>query len=111
MLSVYFFMPLIIDATLTEPPSEITCFRDVTLYTSCFIKKRIVVECEDAMKDIYWRWLKRYGAFDYVEDIVPLFSESDISIRPRKGNITVPLIDAANLSFILQRLERLRYLR
>lgn len=104
-------MPLIIDATLTEPPSEVSCFRDVTLYASCFIKKRIVLECEDTMKDIYWKWLKRYGAFDYVDDIIEPFSESDISIRPMRGNITVPSIDSANLRFILQRLEELRYLR
>ena len=104
-------MPLIIEAALTEPPSEIACFRDVTLYASCFIKKRIVLECEESMKDIYWKWLKQYGAFDYITDIVEPFSESDISIRSSKGNITVPRIDCTNLEFILQGLERLRYLR
>jgi hypothetical protein len=104
-------MPLIIDAALTEPPSEITCFRDVTLYAACFIGKRIVLECKDDMKDIYWKWLKQYGAFDYVDDIIEPFSESDISIRAKRGNITVPSIDSTSLGFILQRLEQLRYLR
>ena len=101
-------MPIIIDATLSEPPSSVTCFRDVTLYANCFIKKNVVIECDRNMRDIYWHWLKRYGAFDFVADIVDPFTERDISIRPTRASITVPRIDASALHIILGRLEQLR---
>lgn len=101
-------MPIIIDASLSEPPSSVTCFRDLTLYTNCFIKKNVVIECERNMRDIYWRWLKKYGAFDFVADIVDPFTERDISIRPKRASITVTRIDSSTLHAILDQLERLR---
>ena len=97
-------MPIIIDATLTEPPSSVMCFRDLTLYAKCFIERNVIVECEEEMQDIYWKWLKRYGAFDFVEDLVCPFSLAGFSVRPSSGNITVPLIDEINLNFIRSRL-------
>jgi len=101
-------MPVIIDANLTEPPSSVTCFRDVTLYVDCFVKKNVVIECEPYMKDLYWRWLKRAGAFDFVADIVEPFEEKDFSIRRRRGSISVDLINEYNLNFILSSLGCLR---
>ena len=97
-------MPIVIDAALTEPPSSVTCFRDLTLYAKCLIERNVIVECEKEMQDIYWRWLKRYGAFDFVEDLVPPFSLSGFSVRSAGGNITIPLIDEINLNFIRSRL-------
>ncbi len=95
-------MPILIDAALSEPPSSVACFRDVTLYSNCFIKKRVILEAPLEIKDFYWKWLKQQGAFDFIEDIVEPFSESYFSIRISKGNITVPCITAHNLHFILQ---------
>ena len=95
-------MPIIIDATLSEPPSSLACFRDVTLYANCFIKKRVVLEADPEIKDFYWKWLTEKGAFDFIEDIIEPNSENYFSIRMKKGNITVPCIHAGNLNFILQ---------
>ena len=78
---VYIYMPIIIEAALSEPPSCVTCFRDVTLYASCLINRNVLLECSPDSQDIYWRWLKRHGAFDFIEDIIPPFSERDFSIR------------------------------
>ena len=98
-------MPIIIDATLSEPPSSTACFRDVTLYCNCFIKKNVVIECDPDMKDIYWKWLRKRGAFDFVTDIKDPFSENDISIRPTKATIQVPQIDEITYRFVLARLQ------
>ena len=93
-------MPIVIEASLTEPPSSVACFRDVTLYANCFINRNILLECSPDVQDIYWRWLKKHGAFDFVADIVAPFSEGDFSIRTACGTLTVPRIDASNVSFI-----------
>ena len=69
-------MPIIIDATLSEPPSSLACFRDVTLYANCFIKKRVVLEADPEIKDFYWKWLTEKGAFDFIEDISNLFPKT-----------------------------------
>ena len=51
-------MLLLIDALLSEPPSNITLFRDITLFARVFKEKRVLVECENEEKDLYWKWLK-----------------------------------------------------
>ena len=97
-------MPVVIDASLSEPPSCVTSFRDLTLYTNCFIKKNVVIECSHDMRDLYWRWLKKYGAFDFVADIVDPFTEKDVSIRPQRASITTDRLDAFTLGPIQGRL-------
>ena len=101
-------MPIIIEAALSEPPSSVACFRDVTLYANCFINRNILLECSPDVQDIYWRWLKRHGAFDFVADLVAPFSERDFSIRTAYGSLTLSRIDASNLSFIRARLPSQR---
>ena len=68
-------MKLLIDAKLTEPPSEISVFRDITLY-STFLNYDVLLECEEDVKDLYWYWLRNRGAFDYVSDIVKIGLET-----------------------------------
>jgi hypothetical protein len=98
-------MLIIVDADLTAPPSKVTCFRDITLYSSVFLNKEVVIECEDHHKDTYWYWLKNNYAWDYVEDIIKPFSEYGISIRSKKANITIPRIDYNSLSYVIGRLS------
>jgi len=100
-------MPVLISCTLTEPPSSTTCFRDITLFTSCFLKQNVLLECEKELQDTYWKWLKRKHSWDFVKDIVPIGSEHGISIRESIGTITVPRIDYDNLSFIISRLQNI----
>lgn len=94
-----------ISAKFCEPPSETLCFRDVTLYSSCILGNTNLLECPLEYKDIYWRWLKQKGAWDYIEDIIERNQEMTISIRRKKGSITTPSIRCENLHSILAALK------
>jgi len=94
-----------ISAHLTEPPSRVTCFRDVTLYSSCFLDNENLLECDPSCQDLYWRWLKRYGAWDFVKDIVPPNYPVNISIRERGGSISIPRLGCRNLNSVIAKLE------
>ena len=93
-----------ISAHLTEPPSRVTCFRDVTLYSTCFLGNENLLECEPSCQDLYWKWLKQYGAWDFITDIVAPNYPVDISIREEGGSITVPRLGCRNLSFVISKL-------
>ena len=101
-------MLLLIDAELSAPPSEVALFRDITLFSACFLKKNVILECKHSEQDYYYKWLKCRGSWDFVEDIVPPKTEYGLSIRPRKGNITIPKITYNNFSFIISRLDNHR---
>jgi hypothetical protein len=105
-LCVKKYMNLIIDSIFTEPPSEVSCFRDVTLYSKIFIFEDILLECPIGTRSMYWRWLKKHGAHDFVSDLI-LNTEKEygIKISPNKGNIIIPEIKAENLSHILKCLK------
>jgi hypothetical protein len=96
---------LLIDESLVLPPSEIHCFRDVTLYSSVFRDLQILVE--SYQKDLVWRLMKHYGAFDFVEDIVEPASEDGLVLGLSRGrcNICVSSINYENLDFIISRLN------
>jgi len=40
------FYMLIISSKLTAPPSEVALFRDITLYSSVFLEKKVLLECK-----------------------------------------------------------------
>ncbi len=104
-------MKLLIDGKLAFPPSSISCFRDVTLYSSIFGDFDILIESRNKHKDIVWKWLKNKGAFDFVDDIVPHNKEYGISLSyKKKCNICVTRITATNLDFIVNRLKEYSYL-
>lgn len=98
-------MKLIIDADLTNPPSEISVFRDITLFSSVFLGFDNLIECENHMKDIYYYWLKSRGAFDFVDDIVPYNKESGITIRQKTATIKVKYLRSDKLQYILNYLR------
>ncbi len=101
-------MLLIIDAQLSVPPSSVSCFRDVTLYGNCFLNADVLMECRRSEKDLYWKWLKSRGAFDFIEDIVRPYEERGFLIKESKGNLQVDRINESNLNFILNRLRLLQ---
>lgn len=102
-------MLLLIDSSLSEPPSSISLFRDITLFAKVFKKKTILVESDIQNKDLYWRWLKKHGAFDFVDDIVPYESEIGFSIRLRENkiesNILVGKIGYHNFGTIISKIH------
>lgn len=98
-------MLILIDSALTEPPSSVTLFRDITLFANVFRGKDVLLESNNSMKDFYYDWLKSQGAFDFIEDIVPYYTEIGLSIRCKYshsiGNIMVRSIGYHNFSRIL----------
>ena len=99
-------MNVIIDADLTNPPSEISVFRDITLYSKVFLKCDILLECPREDKDIYYYWLKNRGAFDFVDDFVTHDQETGITIRSEKGTITLKYIRAQELNKVIYLLKK-----
>lgn len=96
---------IIIDAELTAPPSEVVLFRDITLYSSCFLNEQVVIECERQERDFYYKWLKDKSAWDFVDDMITPRSEVGISLRSKKANIIVPRIFYGNFQDIIKKLK------
>jgi len=100
-------MNLIIDGHLTYPPSEISCVRDVTLYSTIWGEFTVLIEIEREFRDHVWKHLKSYGAYDYVQAIVSIDREPGFKIADRPGaNVSVPKITCDNLNQIITRLSR-----
>lgn len=98
-------MLIIIDAELSAPPSEVCLFRDITLFSSCFLKKNVILECKKEERDYYYKWLKNRGSWDFIEDMVKPNTEYGFSIRPQKANIVVPRITYYNFQKIISGLS------
>lgn len=99
-------MNLIIDADLTNPPSEISVFRDITLYSKVFLNLDVLLECESEHKDIYYYWLKNRGAFDYVDDFVAIKEENGVTIRASNATIQIKYLRAEELNNIIYLLKK-----
>ena len=98
---------LIIDAGLTEPPSEVSVFRDVTLYSKVFLSLYVLLECEQDMKDLYWYWLRNRGAYDFVDAILTPGEEFGITIRYEKGSVSVNRLTVETLQPTLSKIKTL----
>lgn len=99
-------MNLIIYCTLSEPPSEVSCFRDVTMYSKVFCFEDVLMLCANGTRSIYWNWLKKNGAHDFVNGLLcEGESESGALIHPQKGDIVVDRITTTNLNYILTKLK------
>jgi len=60
---------IIINAQLVNPPSSVSCFRTLTMVAHIFHNYTVLLET-DFEKDPYYRFLKKFGAMDYVDDIL-----------------------------------------
>lgn len=103
-------MNLIIESCLSEPPSEIYCFRDITLYARTYVFDDVLLECPPGTRTAYWNWLKNYGAQDFISYLVRnTENETGYTIKTANdANITVDRIDVRNLNDIILRLKALR---
>ena len=63
-------MVVIYDSVLTEPPSSVHCFRDVTLYVNVFLKSENILRCPKGTRSMYWKWIKSYGAHDFISELI-----------------------------------------
>ena len=99
-------MNLIIEAPLTEPPSEISCFRDVTLYSKTFIFEDILVQCQEGTRSIYWKWLKQHGAHDFISQLIREDEKVvGFKIATMRGNYIIDKISCENIHTIISRLN------
>jgi hypothetical protein len=102
-------MNLIIESSLCAPPSEVSCFRDVTLYGKIFIFEDILVQCNEGTRSIYWRWLKKHGAHDFISQLLKETErEHGFRISPQKGNLNIDRITCNNLNFIISSLSAIK---
>ena len=101
-------MNLIIAAALSEPPSEVLCFRDITLYGKTFIFEDVLVLCPDGTRTIYRDWLRNHGALDFVSELIrQKDQESGYKIHTKKGNLVIPRVGASNLDRVINVLMNL----
>lgn len=102
-------MILRIEAALCEPPSSITAFRDATLYSTVFAKLDVLLRCELGTRSIYWQWLKKNGAHDFVKSLILPDEEVNTPLIARKGaNIRVDRITTETLPFIIDAIRGLK---
>ena len=103
-------MNLLIDGRILPPPTEIPCFRDVTLYGSVFSNLSILIETTE--KDLIWNFLKINSAHDFISAVILPGEEQGTRISSIRGscNICVGSINYDNLNFIISRLQSIRYL-
>lgn len=86
-----------------NPPTSISCFRDLTFYAHEYCCYNVLVEGEP--KDNYYQFLKRRGAMDYVDDI--LLPGEEIGMRVDNDFVYAPTacvvekIDVFNLRYVL----------
>tara|TARA_B100002019_G_scaffold277539_1_gene277445 strand:- start:4887 stop:5201 length:315 start_codon:yes stop_codon:yes gene_type:complete len=98
---------LIVDAKLTEPPSEVSVFRDISLYASSFLNLSVLVQCNRQDFDVYWYWLRKNGAFDYVRDLIEPETDDGILISCLRGHIAVENLKAETLNFVIHQLIKI----
>ena len=95
---------------IVEPPTESLAIRGLCLYANFFQKKRqILLETEKNNTDLYYKWVKHNGLWDFIEDIV--HPEHDIyglriaTIKVKPPSIKVDRISWDNLNDILYRIK------
>jgi hypothetical protein len=86
-------MVLIFDCELTEPPSSISCFRDVTLYSKVFLDCQNLIKCPRGTKTMYWNWIKGYGAHDFVDQIIVKGERQEGMTIGKNGSVKFDVID------------------
>jgi hypothetical protein len=106
-------MNLIITAELSsDPPSEGLYFRFVTMMAKKDLDYDVVLESEPDMVDINWRFLKRKGWFDFVDDIVvPEWRIEGVRIDTQNNyplTIQVPYIRCENTPNLLGQIKSIR---
>jgi hypothetical protein len=106
-------MNLIITADLsTDPPSEGLYFRFLTMMAQKELDYSVVLESEREMVDSYYKFLKKRGWFDFVEDIViPEWKIEGVRIDTRLDfprTIQVKYIRCENTPNLLGQIKSLR---
>jgi len=93
-------MNLIVRAPLSEPPTESLPFRYVLSCAKINCEMDILLECEEGTEDMYWKFLRQRGMFDFVSDIIfPLEERGlrlDTEIRAQRATVLAKYIRLEN---------------
>jgi len=98
---------LVLQATLSEPPSSVHCFRDTSLYAYVFKNLDVITSCSEGAKDLYWHWLKKHGAMDFIEDIVEEETNGFVIGDGKGANFQIPKLDEGYLNVVIGRINEL----
>lgn len=95
------------------PPSEVSCFRDITLYAHVFVETPVLVQVEPEHVDTCYHYMKHTGSFDYVQDIVLPDQERGVMLsNTPPHDIRARRIWAGNLNRLVAEIQnRLKYYR
>mgnify|MGYP003660088217 FL=1 len=108
-------MNLIITAELSsDPPSEGLYFRFITMVAKKDLNYDVVIESELEMVDVNWKFLKRKGWFDFVDDIViPEWKVEGVRLDTQNNyplTIQTPYIRCENTPNLLGQIKSIRHL-
>ena len=103
-------MVVIYDCQLTEPPSSIHCFRDVTLFAQVFLKADNLIKCPKGTRTAYWEWIKNYGAHDFVKYLIKEEEQQvSVTVGSTNSTITIDHIDEFNYANLINSLKNYNY--
>ena len=90
---------LIFYESVVEPPSESLAIRGVCIYLNTFQRKRrILLEAEEVNIDIYYKWAKHTGLWDFVEDMISP-KDNIFGLRIANKKVRSPFIKLEKISF------------
>lgn len=105
-------MKLIIREEVIEPPTNLTCFRDVTLYSTIFLGFDVLVETNEDDLDAYYKFLRKNYCHDFVKAMVTRKEkESGLRMNVKREadvNIVVDGIHYNNYTDVLAKLASFR---
>lgn len=104
-------MNLIVAAQLCEPPSDFLMFRFLTQTAKVNFSSNVLVESPKEMIDIYFKYLRSKGLYDYIDEILPAFTkESGIRIDTEPNfpkTVVVKAVRFENIHNILGQIKLL----
>ncbi len=78
-------MVLGIAAELSAPPSSPSVFRDLSLWLKTHRRYDVIALSPAEMIDAYAKWMRLYGLFDYVDDLMPPECAGYIAVEIQGG--------------------------
>jgi hypothetical protein len=90
---------LIVVADIVNPPTEILPFRDVTRMAKFDFLMNVLLESEQDLKDIYWKFMRPRGMFDYIDDIItPREKEEGLRIDAERNHPKTMIVKSITLN-------------
>ena len=102
-------MNLIFCDGIIEPPTESLAFRGLCLHSQMQGEQSIfLLEAEREFQDFYYKWMKRHGMHDFIEDIIyPEDKVQGLRICQKhvmSPELVIKKIAWDNLNFILSKI-------